>query len=243
MLSPKTVNRLLAGLTALFLLSVVTFAQNSSGGSFLPGFSYVVGGQWTWRGQASPFVFEGTTDDGNETTITVTNPTSDGTWTLPSGSGGSFVGTTATQTLTNKTLTAPVLGASTATSLAATGAITSSGVASGVGYATGAGCTVTQMTNRSTGVTCTGMSGFITTDATSLAAAAEAVFTVTNTSVAIGDVVVLSARSGQTAGTSIPFVTTVTAGSFDITLSNVHASTADTGAMIIQFAVLKAVGS
>lgn len=205
-----------------FTITVAPLAQQA-GGAFVPNADYTVTGAWTF---------------GSAPTIT---------------GGGSVVSTTATQTLTNKTLTSPTIsgatlttpaiGAATGTSLAVTGAITSSGAASGIGYATGAGCAVTQATNRSTGVTCTGMSGAITTDATSLAAGAEATFTVTNTSVAVGDTVIVSARSGQTAGTSIPFVTTVAAGSFNITLSNVHASTADTGAMIINFAVIKAVGS
>jgi hypothetical protein len=113
----------------------------------------------------------------------------------------------------------------------------------GIGYATGAGAAVTQETNRSTGVTIDAPCGAITTDSTSLAAAAEASFTVTNAYVAVGDCVVVTARSGQTAGTSVPFVTTVAAGSFVITLSNLHASTADTGAMIINFAVIKAVAA
>ena len=121
--------------------------------------------------------------------------------------------------------------------------ITSSSASAGIGYATGAGSSVTQITNRSTGVTVTGVSGAITTDDTSLAAGAEATFAVTNTSVAVGDVVMISARSGQTAGTSVPIISAVAAGSFDITLTNLHASTADTGAMIINFAVIKAVSA
>lgn len=119
----------------------------------------------------------------------------------------------------------------------------SSGAASGIGYATGAGAAVTQLTNRSTGVTINAICGAITTDATSLAAGAEATFTVTNSSVEVGDVVVVSLRSGATAGTSIPVVTAVAAGSFDITLTNLHAATADTGASIINFAVIKAVSA
>jgi hypothetical protein len=124
-----------------------------------------------------------------------------------------------------------------------TGAITSTSPTLGVGYATGAGAAVTQLTNRSTGVTVNAVCGKITTDATSLAAGAEATFVVTNSAVEVGDVVNICARSGQTAGTSIPFVTAVAAGSFSITLSNFHASTADTGAMIINFAVCKAVSA
>lgn len=119
----------------------------------------------------------------------------------------------------------------------------SSGAASGIGYTTGAGGAVTQITSRSTGVTVNAICGAITTDPTSLAAGAEATFTVTDSSVAIGDVVVVSLRSGATAGTSIPVVTAVAAGAFDITLTNLHATTADTGASIINFAVIKAVAA
>lgn len=114
---------------------------------------------------------------------------------------------------------------------------------SGVGYGTGAGGAVTQITSRATGVTVNAICGAITTDTTSLAAGAEATFTVTNSAVEVGDVVAVSARSGQTAATSVPIVTAVAAGSFDITLTNLNASTADTGAMIINFAVIKAVSA
>jgi hypothetical protein len=151
-------------------------------------------------------------------------------------SGASFDSSVLAATITNAAALTPL-------SIAATGAITSSDPAAGIGYATGAGAAVTQLTNRSTGVTVTGVSGKITTDTTSLAAGAEATFTVTNTSVAVGDVVVVAARSGQTTATSIPFVTAVAAGSFNITLSNFNGSTADTGAMIINFAVIKAVSA
>lgn len=113
----------------------------------------------------------------------------------------------------------------------------------GIGYSTGAGGTVTQITNRSTGVTLNKVCGAITTDATSLAAGAEATFTVTNSTCAVGDVPVVAARSGQTAATSIPYVSAVAAGSFDITLSNLNGSTADTGAMIINFVIVKAVSA
>lgn len=111
----------------------------------------------------------------------------------------------------------------------------------GLGYAEGGA--VTQATSRATGVTVHALCGAITTDATSLAAGAEATCTVTNNKVAVGDVVIVCARSGQTAGTSVPAVTAVADGSFGLTLTNQHASTADTGAMIVNFIVLKAVSA
>lgn len=103
-----------------------------------------------------------------------------------------------------------------------------------------AGGAVTQTTNRSTAVTLNSLYGVITTDATSLAAGAEEKFTVNNSMVKAGDIVVISTRSGQTADTSIAVVTAVANGSFVITLTNLNGSTADTGAMIINFAVIKA---
>jgi len=129
--------------------------------------------------------------------------------------------------------------------LTSPGTITSSSKSAGIGYATGAGCAVTQDTNRTTGVTCTGVSGAITTHNASLAAEATAKFTVTNTSVAVGDVVVVSQRSGSDGGGTLVEVTTVAAGSFQIAVhnGNVAAGTAETGAIIINFAVIKAVSN
>lgn len=111
----------------------------------------------------------------------------------------------------------------------------------GIGYAAGAGATVTQASNRSTGVTINNICGQITGNNTSLAAGADATFVVTNSKVGLQDVVVLSVQSGPTANTSIFTVSTVTAGSFSIRIKNVSAATADTGTPIINFVVLKAV--
>lgn len=98
--------------------------------------------------------------------------------------------------------------------------------------------TVTQQTNRTTSVTCDSVVGQITTDATSLGTGAEAKFTVNNKYVSAKDVVVICAASGQTASTSIPVVSAVANGSFEITLTNLSGTTADTGAMVINFIVL-----
>ena len=55
-----------------------------------------------------PIVFEGTTADAFETTLTVVDPTADRTVTLPNATT-TLVGTDTTDTLTNKTLTSPAL--------------------------------------------------------------------------------------------------------------------------------------
>lgn len=120
-----------------------------------------------------------------------------------------------------------------------------SGNSDGLGYATGAGGAVTQATDRTTGVTLSKLSGAITTNNASLAAEAAAEFTVTNTVVAIGDVVVVAQQSGSNGGNTDVFVSTVAAGSFKIKVANNNAAagTAETGAIIINFAVIKAVAA
>lgn len=115
----------------------------------------------------------------------------------------------------------------------------------GIGYTTGAGGSVTQATNRTTGVTVNAICGAITTNNASLAAEAAATFVVTNSSVAIGDVVIVSQRSGSNSGFTTVEVVAVAAGSFSIQVqnNNTMAGTAETGAIIINFAVIKAVSA
>jgi hypothetical protein len=104
------------------------------------------------------------------------------------------------------------------------------------------GSAVTQATNRTTGVTINANSGAITTNNASLAAEAAAEFTVTNGKVGISDVVIVAIQSGTNGGNTAVAVTGVAAGSFNIKVSNNNAAagTAETGAIIINFAVIKA---
>lgn len=122
--------------------------------------------------------------------------------------------------------------------------ITSYGSA-GIGYSTGPGGSVTQATNRSTGVTLNAICGKITTNTASLAGLASASFVVTNSTVAVGDTVIVSQRSGSDSGGTIVHVVAVANGSFTIMVSNNNAAagTAETGAIIINFAVIKAVSA
>lgn len=62
-------------------------------------------------GVDASIVFEGATPDAFETTLTVVDPTQDNTITLPNTTG-TVVIATATQTLTNKTLTSPIISGS-----------------------------------------------------------------------------------------------------------------------------------
>lgn len=119
-----------------------------------------------------------------------------------------------------------------------------SGDTTGIGY-TSRGSSVTQATNRTTGVTINTVCGQITTNTASLAAEASANFTVTNSLVQIGDVVVVSIQSGTNGGNTAVTVVTVANGSFVIKVSNNNAAagTAETGAIIINYAIIKAVGA
>lgn len=109
----------------------------------------------------------------------------------------------------------------------------------------GAGGAVTQATNRTTGVTLNTVTGTITTSSASLAAEAAAEFTVTDSQVAIGDVVVASIQSGSNSGNTDILVSTIAAGSFNLKVinNNAAAGTAETGAILINFAVIKAASS
>jgi hypothetical protein len=65
-------------------------------------------------GAGANIIFEGSTNDGFETTLTVADPTADRTITLPNATG-TVVLADATQTLTNKTLTSPSISNATFT--------------------------------------------------------------------------------------------------------------------------------
>ncbi len=98
---------------------------------------------------------------------------------------------------------------------------------------------VTQATNKSTGVTLNKTTGKIVMNNEALAAAAEASFTVTNSRVAADDVVVVNHASGGTAGSYLVAANSVAAGSFKITVSNVSAGSLSE-AIVLQYRVLRA---
>jgi hypothetical protein len=146
-------------------------------------------------------------------------------------------GTGAAVFASTPTLVTPVIGAATGTSLAVTGAVTSSGTA-GVGYVTGAGGAVTQLTSRTTSVTLNKTAGAITLFSAA-GTTTTATFTVTNSTVAATDVIILNQKSGTDLYDLM--VTAVAAGSFNITFRTTGGTT--TEQPVFNFAVIKAVSA
>ena len=118
--------------------------------------------------------------------------------------------------------------------------MTSSTPTVGIGYATGAGGTVTQVTNKSTGVTLNKVCGTIITSNAALASGSAVSFILTNSTIATTDVVILSISSGATASVYNLSVDAVFAGSCRISIQNFNASSFSE-AIVINFSVIKSV--
>jgi hypothetical protein len=121
------------------------------------------------------------------------------------------------------------------------GGVVSTSPAAGMGYATGAGGTVTQATSKSTRVTLNRITGRITMNAASLAANTAVSFTLANSAIAAGDVLILNHTSGGTAG-AYALNAQGANGSAAISVRNLTVGALGE-AIIIGFAVIKAVTS
>lgn len=104
----------------------------------------------------------------------------------------------------------------------------------------GLGGTVTQATNKSTGVTLNKQYGQITMNNAALAAAAEVAFTLTNSTISSTDLVLVNIQSVGTAGAYFVAVGAVSNGSCSITIGNVSAGSLSQ-AIVLNFVVIKSV--
>ena len=129
----------------------------------------------------------------------------------------------------------------TATTLAASTAITSSSATAGIGYATGAGGTVSQLTSKSTGVTLNTVTGTITMHNASLAADTTVAFTLTNSAIAATDAVLVLHESVGTIG-AYSFGSTAASGSAAISVHN-NTPGALGEAIVLRFVVVKSVNA
>jgi len=106
-----------------------------------------------------------------------------------------------------------------------------------LGYTAEASGTVTQLTDKSTGVTLNKSAGQITTNNAALANATNVTFTLTNSTISAKDVIILSVSSGATAGAYNCWISSKATGSCTITLRNISASPLSE-AVVINFAVI-----
>ena len=106
-----------------------------------------------------------------------------------------------------------------------------------IGYAASAQGTVTQATNKGTGVTLNKSAGKITMNAASLAGGAAVTFTLTNSTISANDVVIVNVSGGGTAGAYWPYVSSMTTGSAVIGLWN-STGGALAEAVVLNFAII-----
>lgn len=111
--------------------------------------------------------------------------------------------------------------------------------ADGIGYGIGSGGTVTQLTNKSTGVTLNKPCGRITMSNAALAAGVEVSFVVNNSFITNQDTVIVNV-TGNT--NYLGLCQGVVAGAFTVRLKNLTAGSLS-DAVAINFAIIKGVTS
>lgn len=107
-----------------------------------------------------------------------------------------------------------------------------------LGYNTGAGGTVSQSGNKSTGVTLNKPAGEITMQNTALAAATTVQFTLTNSTIGARDVMILNIVGGVATGAAYNLDATCSAGSAVISVRNITAGSLSE-AIVLRYAVIK----
>jgi len=110
-----------------------------------------------------------------------------------------------------------------------------------IGYSTAAQGTVTQATDKSTGVTLNKSVGRITMNNAALAAGVAVSFILTNSLISANDTIIVCVSSnttGSLAGAYTTYVSYLAAGSALITLRNLTAATSYSEAVIINYAII-----
>ena len=171
----------------------------------------------TGAGVDASIVFEGATADAHETTLTVVDPTQDNIITLPNTTG-TVVLDTATQTLTNKTLTSPTIsGSPVITGLSSAGMSASSAtpkdyvdsiLGSATAASTSAASAATSATSAATSATsasnsATASATSATASATSATAAATSATSAAASATAAATSATSAAASATTAANSV----------------------------------------
>ena len=211
--------------------STITSTANITGGNILTSGLVSVTGNITGGNVLGGANVNATTHTG--TTVSVTGNITGGNLNAAGLSLSSNV-VSALTSAANVTTTANIAGGN----VLSTGLIKSSSSTAGIGYATGAGTTVTQTISRTQGVQIDRVTGQITL-VSAAGTSAYTTFIVTNSTVQSSDVIMLSQKSGT--DKYLAFVTNVTNGTFSITFSDVSGTT--TEQPVFNFAVIKAVAA
>ena len=106
-----------------------------------------------------------------------------------------------------------------------------------IGYSAAAQGTVTQATDKSTGVTLNKSAGRITMNAASLAGNTAVSFTLTNSLISANDTIIVCISGGGTAAAYTVYVSSMTTGSAVITLRNLTGG-ALLEAVIVNYAII-----
>jgi len=107
-----------------------------------------------------------------------------------------------------------------------------------LGYSAAAQGTVTQATDKSTGVTLNKSVGRITMNNAALAGATAVSFTLTNSLISANDAIIVNVSGGGTAAAYTTYISSMTAGSAVVTLRNLTASTSLSEAVVLNFAII-----
>jgi hypothetical protein len=108
----------------------------------------------------------------------------------------------------------------------------------GIGYTAASSVSVTQLTSKSTTVNANGLHGSITMNAAALASAAVVAFTLTNSSLEAGDMVLMQVEGGGTALAYHAWAEESLTGSVTVLVENISAGSLSE-AVILSFFVLK----
>jgi len=106
-----------------------------------------------------------------------------------------------------------------------------------LGYTASAQGTVTQATDKSTGVTLNKSAGRITMNNAALASNTAVSFTLTNSLISANDAIIVNVSGGGTAGAYTTYISSMTTGSAVITLRNMTGGSLSE-AVIINFATI-----
>jgi hypothetical protein len=106
-----------------------------------------------------------------------------------------------------------------------------------IGYSSAAQGTVTQATDKSTGVTLNKSAGRITMNNAALAANTAVSFTLTNSLISTNDAIIVNVSGGGTAAAYTTYISSMSAGSAVVTLRNLTGGSLSE-AVIINYAII-----